>query len=320
MSSITAWTDVHARIKHLYDLRVKNPDLPRIKVNLYRGYEVEAVADAVNEVTAERGRHPIDCLMVADSYLMTHLGRSSTRLAGEEEQAWFMGVMCGLIAEIASSNSRHFSGKERPFVLGDMPEGAAATPDVAVRNALRFIEIGADAVKIEAADTATLAAVSAVTKAGVPVIVHLGYTPQSSASRRFGVTRAEALDLFAMAVRARDVGACALVLERVTVAVNARLSIPVQNGLPIYSIFSGRCRHAGQSLNVWDSVFKRDTPTLAFPPTADLMRASYPGSYSREVIRSHFGALLRLTLDGGFPVQPPRATEPDLDDISPWDC
>ncbi|MEO5373774.1 MAG: 3-methyl-2-oxobutanoate hydroxymethyltransferase [Alphaproteobacteria bacterium] len=318
MSDVLDRTDVPARLRHLTGMRERHPDRPRVKVNLYRGAEVAAVAEAAREVARERGHESIDCLMVADSYLMTHLGRSSTRL-DPAERDWFMDVMCDLTAEVARATAQSFAADTRPFIIGDMPDGAAETPVAALANARRLCAAGADVVKLEVHGEATFAALAEVAAAGVPAIAHLGYVPQSSANRRYGTTVQEALELFALARRARAAGAVGLVLERVTVAVNSRLSAPAATGLPVWSVFSGRCRHAGQSLNVWDSVFRPGFAAIGFPPTAELTRESYPAAYTHDTIRSRFAALLRLTLDGHFPILPAATGEPPLGDVAPWE-
>ena len=62
-----------------------------IKLNLYRDYEVDAVAKAMADSPVLQMGIRLDCLMVSDSYLMTHLGRDSTRLA-KGEQALFLEI------------------------------------------------------------------------------------------------------------------------------------------------------------------------------------------------------------------------------------
>ncbi len=72
-------------------------------------------------------------------------------------------------------------GAERPLVVADMPFGSYQVSDEdAVRNAIRFVkEAGADAVKLEGAGP-SLSRVVALVGAGIPVMGHLGLTPQSA--------------------------------------------------------------------------------------------------------------------------------------------
>ncbi|MBB4264749.1 3-methyl-2-oxobutanoate hydroxymethyltransferase [Roseospira visakhapatnamensis] len=298
--------------------RLAHPDVPRLKINLYRGYEVAAVAEAAADL---RGTVPgftqLDSLMVADSVLTTHMGRASTRVPSGEEAA-FLDIMRGLVAEVAAAARAAFgTGPEAPYVIADMPDGSARTPDDAERHGAGMLALGADILKVEVGDDGGFPILERLGRAGLPVIAHLGYTPQSRENRKYGTTPEEALALCAAARRARDAGARAIVLERVSGAVNGVLSRPSPRGLPVYSIFSGRCPHLGQSLNVWDSVIRPDFAAKAFPPTADLNRAAYPDGYTGAAIRAHMAALLRLTLEGRFPPRDPLAPPAGLPD-DPW--
>ena len=137
-----------------------------------------------------------------------------------------------------------------------------------------------------------------------------------------GINREEALSLFARARAVRDCGAVAIVLERVTEFVNRMLCNNHMDALPIYSIFSGRSRWGGQSLNVWDSVFLPPFKAKFFPPTAEHKMSEYPSVYTRDVIEDRFSELLRLTLTGQFPLSPPANIKPEdadrLASIDPW--
>src|SRR2546425_5082458 len=72
-------------------------------------------------------------------------------------------------------------GARRPLVVADMPFGTfQVSNEDAVRNAIRFVkEAGADAVKLEGAGP-MLDRVGAIVGAGIPVMGHIGLTPQSA--------------------------------------------------------------------------------------------------------------------------------------------
>ena len=72
-------------------------------------------------------------------------------------------------------------GVRRAFVVADMPFGTYQTgEDEALRNAIRFVkDAGADAVKLEGAGR-TLTRIGAILDAGIPVMGHVGLTPQSA--------------------------------------------------------------------------------------------------------------------------------------------
>ena len=111
-----------------------------------------------------RGRRP---LLVGDSAAMTVLGHDSTVPATMDE----MLVLTRAVTR----------GAQRPLVVADMPFGSFQVSDEeALRNAVRFVkEAGADAVKLEGAGP-TLSRVQAIVGAGIPVMGHIGLTPQSA--------------------------------------------------------------------------------------------------------------------------------------------
>jgi len=313
--------DLAARRAVQIRLRNAHPDRARIKVNLYTDAEVRAVAAAVAELEAAGDPSRIDCLMVADSYLMTHLGRGSTRLEGEAEQSEVFDMMLGLVRGVAGEAAR-FPGDPRPWVLGDLPDGAAATPAKAVESIARMIGAGADAVKVEVISPAVFESISAAAARGLPTVAHIGYKPQIGANRKYGDTEDEALSLFAEARSARDAGAIGLVLERVSQPVVALITRAHPRGLPVWAIFCGQTPLAGQSLNVFDSVVRPGFAATGFPPTSTLARSDFPAGYTHEVIARHFAALLRLTYDGAFPPRLSSALAPDalarLDAAGVW--
>src|SRR4029079_18012303 len=72
-------------------------------------------------------------------------------------------------------------GARRPLVIADMPFGSFQVSDAAaVENAIRFVkDAGADAVKLEGAGP-TLSRVRTIVGAGIPVMGHVGLTPQTA--------------------------------------------------------------------------------------------------------------------------------------------
>ena len=120
-------------------------------------------------------------------------------------------------------------GTERALVVADMPFGSVQVSDeTAVANAVRFVkEAGADAVKIERAGP-SLARVQALVGAGIPVMGHVGLTPQSATMlggfRAQGRTAAKARQLLADARALEAAGCFAVVLEAVPAEVARRVS------------------------------------------------------------------------------------------------
>jgi 3-methyl-2-oxobutanoate hydroxymethyltransferase len=126
-------------------------------------------------------------------------------------------------------------GARFPFLTGDMPFlSYEADPREAVRNAGRFLkEGGMDGVKLEGG-AQVAETVAAITRAGIPVMGHIGLTPQSASKlggfRVQGKTAAAARQLLDDALALQEAGAFAVVLEAVpapvAAAISARLTVP----------------------------------------------------------------------------------------------
>jgi 3-methyl-2-oxobutanoate hydroxymethyltransferase len=126
-------------------------------------------------------------------------------------------------------------GAQHALVVGDMPFLSYATPAEAVENAGRFLqEAGAQAVKMEGG-VRSARQIEAVVKAGIPVMAHIGWTPQSKHAmggkvRVQGKTADRARQMIADAFAVQEAGAFAVVLELVpdelAAALTERLSIP----------------------------------------------------------------------------------------------
>jgi 3-methyl-2-oxobutanoate hydroxymethyltransferase len=173
-------------------------------------------------------RAGVDIVLVGDSAAMTVLGRDSTVPATMDE-----------MVVLTSAAAR---GAERPLVVADMPFGSFQVSDEeAVRNAVRFAkEAGADAVKLEGAGP-SVSRVLALVGAGIPVMGHLGLTPQSASMlggfRAQGRTAAKALQLYDDALALEAAGCFSLVLEAVPAPVAARITAALS--IPTIGIGSG---------------------------------------------------------------------------------
>ena len=125
-------------------------------------------------------------------------------------------------------------GAHRALIVADMPFLSYATTDDAVRNAGRFLrEAGAQSVKVEGG-VRTARVIETLVRAGVPVMGHIGLTPQAINAlgkvRVQGRTREAARALLHDALEVQEAGAFAVVLELVpeqlAAAITARLRIP----------------------------------------------------------------------------------------------
>ena len=156
-----------------------------------------------------------DLVLVGDSAAMTVLGHDSTVPATMDE----MVILTRAVTR----------GASRPLVIADMPFGSFQVSDEdALRNAIRFVkEAGADAVKLEGAGT-MLSRVRAIVDAGIPVMGHLGLTPQSATMlggyKAQGRSAEKALRLYDDARALEAAGCFSLVLEAVPAPVAARIT------------------------------------------------------------------------------------------------
>lgn len=163
----------------------------------------------------------IDMILVGDSLAMTVLGYANTVSITMDE----MLHHCKAVAR----------GAQRAFLVGDMPfMSYQVEPAEAVRNAGRFLkEAGMDAVKLEGGQE-VLDSVRAIVRAGIPVMGHLGLTPQTATRlggyKVQGTTAAGARQLLDDALALQETGCFSLVLEAVPAPVgrlvSQRLAIP----------------------------------------------------------------------------------------------
>lgn len=163
----------------------------------------------------------VDAILVGDSLGMVVLGYENTLPVTMEE----MLHHCRAVAR----------GAKHALLVGDMPfMSYQVSVEEAVRNAGRFLQQGGmDAVKLEGGHE-RLETVRAITGAGIPVMGHLGLTPQSvhalGGFRPQGRDAASARRLLEDALRLEEAGIFSLVLEsvpaRLARLVSERLTVP----------------------------------------------------------------------------------------------
>jgi 3-methyl-2-oxobutanoate hydroxymethyltransferase len=194
--------------------------------------------DAPSTLAAEEAG--VDCLLVGDSLGMVVLGYDTTLKVTMDEMLHHARAV-GRV-------------RQRALLVADMPWlSFHLGAEEAVRNAARFVrEAGADAVKIEGGRR-RLPVVRAILDAEIPVMGHLGLTPQSVL--RFGGYKvqareeAEALALIEDARALAEAGAFSLVLEGIPAGLAARVTDEVR--IPTIGIGAGR-RCDGQVLVIHD--------------------------------------------------------------------
>ena len=165
----------------------------------------------------------VDIVLVGDSGAMTVLGYDST-----------VPVELDEILMLAKAARR---GLSSPFLVGDLPFGSYEVSDEqAVTTALRFVkEAGCAAVKLEGGGPTSVARARAISNAGIPVMGHVGLTPQTSTAlggyRAQGKTAEQALLIRDQAIALEQAGCFSIVFEAIPSELAAeimpRISVPV---------------------------------------------------------------------------------------------
>jgi 3-methyl-2-oxobutanoate hydroxymethyltransferase len=210
---------------------IKAPsDASRLPMTLPRLFEKKRLGEPVVMVTAydypsARAAEAagVDLVLVGDSAGTTILGHTSTTPVELDE-----------LLVLARAARR---GLNAPLLIGDLPFGSYEISDEqAVRSALRFIkEAGCDCVKLEGGGEISLSRARAIIGAGIPVMGHVGLTPQTSVSlggwKAQGRTAVAASRIAREALALQEAGCFAIVFEAIPSAVAAeimpRMEIPV---------------------------------------------------------------------------------------------
>lgn len=170
----------------------------------------------------------IDMILIGDSGGMVQLGYPTTNPVTMDEMIHF-------------SKAVH-RGANDTFIVGDMPQGSYEVSDeTAIQSALRFVkEAGCDCIKLEGGKRIAKR-VRAIVDAGIPVIGHLGLTPQSTST--FGGYKVQGKtvksfeqtidDAFAL----KEAGAFSILLEAIPEEPAAQIA--KQLSIPIYGIGAG---------------------------------------------------------------------------------
>jgi 3-methyl-2-oxobutanoate hydroxymethyltransferase len=200
----------------------------RQPVTLPRLAEMQGASEPIVMVTAydfpsakaaeEAG---VDIVLVGDTAAMVVLGYPGTEPVSMDEM-----VMLGKAVR---------RGLRAPLMVGDMPMGSyEASNELAVGNAQRLVkETGCQVVKLEAGGTSVERA-RAIVRSGIPVMGHIGLTPQTATAlggyKTQGKTAQGAIQLCEDALALQSVGCFAIVFEAVpaaiTEAIVEKLEIP----------------------------------------------------------------------------------------------
>jgi 3-methyl-2-oxobutanoate hydroxymethyltransferase len=228
-----------------------DPPLTAPDIAASKGQRRLVMVTATDEPTGRwADRAGVDLVLVGDSLAMSALGRPDTLSLTMDE----MIHHCRAVA----------LGCRHALLVADMPFGSfqISVAD-AVRNACRLVaEAGARAVKLEGA---RVDEVRAIVAAGIPVVGHLGLTPQSvhrlGGFRVQGRSRAAAEELVEQARALVDAGVFSLVLEAIPASVGERITSSV--GVPTIGIGAGPACD-GQVLVLADLLGLTDDPAPRF--------------------------------------------------------
>jgi 3-methyl-2-oxobutanoate hydroxymethyltransferase len=163
----------------------------------------------------------VDAVLVGDTAAMVVLGYDATTPVGMDE-----------MVTMASAVRR---GLTTPLLIGDLPFGSyEASNELAIASAQRYVkEAGCDAVKLERGG-ASVDRARAIVRSGIPVMGHVGLTPQTASAlggfKTQGKSAAAAAKLAEDALALQSVGCFAIVFEAVPAAVTEllveRLEVP----------------------------------------------------------------------------------------------
>jgi 3-methyl-2-oxobutanoate hydroxymethyltransferase len=198
-------------------LEMKHAAEPIVMVTAY-DYPSAEVAEAAG----------VDIVLVGDSAAMTVLGYDSTVPVGMDE----MVILASAVRRAVRT----------PLLVGDLPFGSyERSNEQAVESAQRFVkEAGCEAVKLERGGSSVDRA-RAIIRAGIPVMGHVGLTPQTATQlggfKAQGKTADRAARIAEEALALQAVGCFAIVFEAVPAAVTEALMPRIQ--IPVIGIGAG---------------------------------------------------------------------------------
>ena len=211
-------------------------DASRLPMTLPRLAEMKRHGEPIVMVTAydypsarAAEQAGVDLVLVGDSGAMTVLGYPSTVAVSVDE-----------ILMLAAATRR---GLDTPFLIGDLPFGSYEVSDEqAVTTAFRFVkEAGCDAVKLEGGGETSVARARAIVRAGIPVMGHVGLTPQTSTAlggyKAQGRSGEAAERIAREALALQEAGCFSIVFEAIPSAV-AHEIMPLM-AIPVIGIGAG---------------------------------------------------------------------------------
>ena len=213
-SSAASTRSATVRIRHLFEAKAQGR--PFSMLTAYDQFSAQVFEAAGIEV-----------LLIGDSVGSTVLGHETTTATTHQDMLTFTGAVARSV--------------RRPLIVADLAFGSYETgPDDAVRHGVELVRAGAQMIKLEGGTEMT-PQVRALVAAGIPVMGHLGFTPQSvnalSGHRVQGREDHVADQLLRDARALQEAGASAIVLELVPAALASRVTTELD--IPTIGIGAG---------------------------------------------------------------------------------
>ena len=251
------------------------PEFQRYKHDKKKLIVVTAYDALFTRIVEQAG---IEAILVGDSLGVVVQGKANTLSVTMDDMLYHTKIVAG--------------AAQRAFVIGDMPYMSyQASSEDALRNAGRFLQAGAQAIKLEGG-AVVVDRVAAMTSIGIPVMGHIGMTPQSvhrhGGYKVQGKESDHALVLLNDAKALEAAGAFAIVLE----AIPAELAKTITEQVAIPTIGIGAGPHCdGQILVLYDllGLFDNFVPKFVKPYAhlkADALQALR--RYKEEVEQGKF--------------------------------
>lgn len=198
---------MNAKLEKNVDFKPKKKIRAFDLINLKKNQQKITALTAYDYLTASLlDQAGIDLILIGDSLANVFLGLNNTFEIGMTEMLYHTRAVSSAV--------------KQALIVTDMPflSYQISLPE-ALTNAANLMKAGANAVKLEGSSDLTLGIIRKCHEIGIPVIGHLGYTPQSCETigrgRIQGKTEQEARQIFDQARSLEEAGAVGLVLEMV---------------------------------------------------------------------------------------------------------
>lgn len=253
----------------IHEFKIKKQDLHKISVITCYDYpSARTVAESA-----------IDCVLVGDSVSMVVHGHTNTLMATIE------------MMELHTQAVARGIGKQ--FLITDLPFlSHKISLERAMLDVKKLMQAGAQAIKIEGGDANTCATITHIVEAGVPVMGHIGLTPQSihqlGGFKVQGKNHEQANQLIQQAQKLEEAGCFALVIE----CVPCELAKTITQSISIPTIGIGAGKDTDGQVLVWhDLLGLQDTfhPKFVkrFASGKEVLLAAL-NNYAHEVVRGQF--------------------------------